>query len=114
MPKYVVSSTLRDPSWTNSRVLNGEGNLADVIGRVKDEVPGEILVNGSVRLVRALLELGLVDELRLMVFPTVLGAGLRLFGDTGEPADLTLVDSKPAGETFILVYRSGREAAPAA
>jgi dihydrofolate reductase len=102
MPKYVVSTTLDDPEWNNSTVIKSD--LAGEISKLRDEIDGDILVNGSVQLVRALLDLGLVDELRLMVFPTVLGAGKRLFGETGEAKGLRLVDSKPAGETFILVY----------
>jgi dihydrofolate reductase len=105
MPKYVVSRTLSDPEWTNSHVLSPDGDLAASIARVKDDVAGDVLVNGSVQLVRALVEQGLVDELRLMVFPTVLGAGLRLFDATASPADLKLVESRPAGDTLILIYR---------
>src|SRR5262249_13885170 len=80
MPKYVVSSTLKDPDWNNSTVLAG-----DVVGEVselKRELGGEIVVAGSIRLVRTLMENDLVDELRLMVYPVVLGAGERLFGET--------------------------------
>jgi dihydrofolate reductase len=103
MAKYVVSSTLRHPEWSNSHVIDGD--LAARVAEVKQAVEGDVLVNGSVQLVRELLDKGLVDELRLMVFPTVLGAGERLFGDTGEPRGLELVESRPAGQTFILVYR---------
>jgi dihydrofolate reductase len=103
MPKYVVSTTLSDPEWNNSHVIAGD--VAGEIAKVKDDVEGDILVNGSVQLTEELVERGLVDELRLMVFPTVLGDGKRLFGKTSEPKGLELVDSKPAGETFILVYR---------
>src|SRR4051794_37709581 len=81
MAKYVVSGTLSDPEWNNTHVVAADGDVAATVGRLRDEVAGDLLVSGSVRLVRALIELGLVDELRLMVFPTVLGAGLRLFGD---------------------------------
>jgi dihydrofolate reductase len=70
-------------------------------------VDGDILVNGSVQLVRTLMEHDLVDEYRLMVFPTVLGAGKRLFGESGEAVALRLVDAKPAGETLILIYEPG-------
>src|SRR5919206_4317742 len=76
MPKYVVSSTLSDPDWNNTHVIG----TADV-ERLKSEIDGEILVNGSVQLVNELLDAGLVDELRLMVFPVVLGKGKKLFGD---------------------------------
>src|SRR4051812_13849194 len=103
MPKYVVSTTLEDPDWNNSTVIKDD--VAGQIRRVKDQHDGDILVNGSAQLVSTLAENGLVDEYRLMVFPTVLGGGKKLFGETGQPASLKLVDSKPAGETTILVYQ---------
>ena len=98
MPKYVVSSTLTDPEWNNTRVVT------------LDELPeleGELLVNGSGQLVQALLERGLVDELRLMVFPTVLGTGRRLFGETPAEVPFRLVKSTPVGDdgVTILVYQ---------
>jgi dihydrofolate reductase len=97
MPKYVVSSTLTDPEWNNTQVVT------------LDELPGlegELLVNGSGQLVQALLERGLVDELRLMVFPILLGAGRKLFED-GAAASLSLVESKPVGPdgVVVLTYR---------
>jgi dihydrofolate reductase len=101
MPKYVVSRTLHDPSWANTTVIDGD--LADAVTELKREVEGDILVAGSIQLVRALLEQGLVDELRLMVFPTVLGAGKRLFGDTDVPVPLRLTESRPAGDTLIMI-----------
>ena len=102
MPKYVVSSTLSDPDWSNSTVI-GPGDLA----RLKEQEDGVILVNGSRRLVDELVEQGLVDELRLMVFPIVLGKGLQLFGDTGATKALELVESRPVGPdgVLVLVYR---------
>jgi dihydrofolate reductase len=103
MPKYVVSSTLADPEWSNSTVLRGD--LAEEMAKLKREVEGTILVAGSARLVQGLLELDLVDELRLMVFPVVLGAGRRLFGETSAKKPLRLVDSKTVGAgVAILVY----------
>ena len=96
MPKYVVSSTLSDPDWNNSTVIGATTSPAGSPG-CRDEVDGEILVNGSLQLVATLLEHGLVDEYRLMVFPTVLGAGKRLFGETGEPAKMKLAESRPVG-----------------
>ena len=102
MPKHVVSSTLKDPEWNNSHVIDGD--LAAAVSELKEKYDGDILVNGSVQLVRALTEQGLVDEYRLMVFPTLLGAGKRLFGDTDDAVALRLTDSKPAGETLILIY----------
>jgi dihydrofolate reductase len=101
MPKYVVSTTLRDPEWNNSTVIDGD--LAGAVSKLKRELDGDILVNGSVRLAQSLMEQGFVDEYRLMVFPTVLGAGKRLFGETSDATSLRLVDSKPAGETLILI-----------
>ena len=102
MPKYVVSTTLRNPDWNNTTVVSD-----DVAGRVaalKSEYQGDILVNGSVQLVRTLLAEGLVDELRLMVFPTVLGEGRRLFADADAEVPMRLARSEPAGETLILIY----------
>jgi dihydrofolate reductase len=105
MPKYVVSTTLEDPEWNNSTVIGGD--VAEAVAALKREVDGDILVNGSVQLVRTLMEHDLVDEYRLMIFPTVLGAGKRLFGESGEAVALRLVDAKPAGETLILIYEPG-------
>jgi dihydrofolate reductase len=98
MPKYVVSSTLSDPEWNNTRVVT----LDELSG-----LEGELLVNGSGQLVDALLERGLVDELRLMVFPTVLGTGRRLFGKTPSERPFRLVESTPVGKdgVTILVYQ---------
>jgi dihydrofolate reductase len=108
MPKYVVSTTLQDPEWTNSTVLRGD--LAEEVSKLKNEIDGEIVVHGSAQLVQALLENDLIDELRLMVHPVVLGSGKRLFGDAGEMKTLRLVDSKPAGETTILTFEpAGKE-----
>ena len=103
MPKYVVSSTLKDPEWTNSTVIDGD--LADAVARIKEEHDGDIVVHGSVQLAQALLENDLVDELRLMVFPVVLGSGKRLWGETSDKKGLKLVDSKVVGDgVAILVY----------
>ena len=103
MPKYVVSSTLEDPEWTNTTVL--EGNLVDEVAKVKKQHEGDIVVHGSMQLVEALLENDLVDELRLMVFPVVLGSGKRLFGETSDKKPLKLSDSKVVGDgVAILVY----------
>ena len=103
MPKYVVSSTLVDPEWSNSTVL--EGDLATAVAELKQRHEGEIQVAGSCQLARALLDAGLVDELRLMVFPVVLGAGQRLFGATSEKQPLRLTSSQIVGDgVAILVY----------
>jgi dihydrofolate reductase len=104
MPKYVVSSTMEEPGWDNSTVLSGD--LADEVGKLKQEHGGDIVVHGSAQLVQALLERDLVDELRLMVFPVVLGSGKRLFGETDDKKPLRLVDSKMVGDgVAILVYQ---------
>ena len=105
MPKYVVSATLKDPEWNNSTVIGGD--VAEAVARLRQDVDGDILVNDSVQLVQTLMEHDLVDEYRLMVFPTILGAGKRLFGETSHAAALRLVDAKPAGQTLILVYEPG-------
>jgi dihydrofolate reductase len=103
MPKYVVSSTLKDPEWNNSTVL--QGDLAEAVARLKAEHDGDVVVHGSASLAEALLDQDLVDELRLMVFPVVLGSGRRLFGDSGKKP-LELADSKIVGDgVAILVYR---------
>jgi dihydrofolate reductase len=102
MPKYVVSTTLEDPEWNNSTVI--KDNVAEEVAKLKQQPGGDILVNGSVQLVHTLTEHGLVDEYRLMVFPVVLGGGKRLFSETSKPLSVKLVDSKPAGDTLILIY----------
>jgi dihydrofolate reductase len=103
MPKYVVSSTLEEPEWNNSTVL--KGNVAEQVAKLKQEQDGDIVVHGSPRLVQTLVELDLVDELRLMVFPVVLGTGKRLFGETSDKKPLQLVDSKVVGDgVAILTY----------
>jgi dihydrofolate reductase len=103
MPKYVVSSTLKDPEWTNSTVISDD--LASEVGRLKQDIDGDIVVHGSAQLVQALVEEGLVDELRLMVFPVVLGTGKRLFGETSDKRPLRLSDSKIVGDgVAILTY----------
>ena len=103
MPKYVVSSTLKDPDWNNSTVLDGE--LAESVAKVRDEIDGDIVVAGSAQLVQGLIEQGLVDELRLMVFPVVLGSGKRLFGETSDKHSLKLSESRLVGDgVAILIY----------
>jgi dihydrofolate reductase len=110
MPKYVVSSTLKEPEWNNSTVLRGD--VAEEVARLRQEQEGDVVVHGSARLVQALLEHDLVDEVRLMVFPVVLGGGKRLFDETSEKKPLRLVDSKVVGDgVAILVYEPAREGA---
>jgi len=104
MPKYVVSSTLKDPEWNNSTVLDG-GNVIEEVTKLKEEIDGEIGIHGSVQLARELIENDLVDEIHLMVFPVVLGSGKRLFGETTDKKPFKLTDSKIVGDgVAILVY----------
>jgi dihydrofolate reductase len=103
MPKHVVSSTLERPEWNNSTVL--EGDLAAGVAKLKEQYEGEVVVHGSARLVQALLADDLVDELRLMVFPVVLGSGKRLFGETADKKRLQLVGTRTVGDgVLILTY----------
>jgi dihydrofolate reductase len=109
MPKYVVSSTLVDPDWNNSTVL--EGDVVTEISKLKHELDGEIVVPASYQLGRTLIEHDLVDELRLVVFPVVLGAGERLFGETGEQKPMRLVESTAIGDSLVhLTYEFVRVA----
>ena len=110
MPKYVVSSTLREPEWNNTTVLGDD--LEEEVTRLKGEQDGDIVVHGSAQLVQTLVEKDLVDELRLMVFPVVLGTGKRLFGETSDKKRLRLANSKTVGDgVTILVYEpAGAEA----
>jgi len=104
MPKFVASTTLRAPEWENTTVL-GE-DLGAAVTTLKDRYDGDILIAGSARLVQSLLELDLVDELRLMVFPVLLGKGTRLFGETSALKPLQLIDSTPLEDgVFVLTYR---------
>jgi len=103
MPKYVVSSTLTQPEWNNSTVL--EGDVPEAVAKLKQEIDGDIVVHGSVQLAQTLLEHDLVDELRLMVYPVVLGSGKRLFGETTDKKPLRLRESRTVGDgVAILVY----------
>jgi dihydrofolate reductase len=111
MPKYVVSSTLEDARWPNSTVL--EGDVVSEVSRLKQQLDGEILVAASFRLVHTLLEHDLVDELRLKIFPVVLGAGERLFAETSNTKALCLVLSRIVDDgvaylTFEVVREAGR------
>ena len=101
MPKYVVSTTLEQGGWNNSTVI--KGNVAEEISKLKQEPGEEILVNGSAQLLRMLIDHDLVDEYRLMVFPTVLGSGKRLFGESENAASLRLVDTKTVGPDGIVI-----------
>jgi dihydrofolate reductase len=110
MPKYVVSSTLEKPEWNNSTVLKGD--VAEEVAKLRREHDGDIVVHGSARLVQTLIERDLVDELRLMVYPLVLGSGRRLFDETSDKKPLRLVDSKVVGDgVAILIYKPAGEEA---
>ena len=103
MPKYVVSSTLQDLTWDNSTRIDGD--VAEEVAKLKEQVAGEILVAGSATLVRTLIENDLVDELRLMVFPTVLGGGKRLFGDSASAKAFRLIESRAVGDAGVVILR---------
>jgi dihydrofolate reductase len=105
LPKYVVSSILRDPDWNNSTVLTGDAS--DEVSKLKQELDGEIVVPASFQLLRTLIEHDLVDELRLKVFPVVLGDGERLFGETSDKKPLRLVHMQTVADGIaFLTYRS--------
>jgi dihydrofolate reductase len=103
MPKYVVSRTLRNPSWNNTTVISGD--VLEELDRLKGQGDGELLVNGSCQLVHTLVENNLVDELRLMVFPIVLGMGKRLFSDSPHAWPFQLLESTAVGPDGVLVVR---------
>jgi dihydrofolate reductase len=107
MPKYVVSSTLVDPEWNNTTVLKGDA--AEEAAKLKEELDGVIQVPGSLRLVQALLEGDLVDQLNLMVFPVALGTGRRLFGEMDERKNWKLTESRPVGQDGVLVLTYERD-----
>jgi dihydrofolate reductase len=108
MPKYVVSSTLKDPAWTNTTVLDGD--VVEAVTRLRDTFDGVLVVHGSARLAQTLIAHDLVDELRLMTFPVLLGGGKRLFDAASErKTTLRLVESEPVGDgVMILVYEPAR------
>ena len=109
LPKYVVSSTPEEPSWANATVLTGD--VADEVSKLKQELDGDIVVYASTQLVRTLMEHDLVDELRLTVYPVVLGAGERLFGETSDSRPLRLVSTQTIGDGLaFLTYERVRNA----
>lgn len=109
MPKYVVSSTLVEPEWENSTVLDGD--VVQEVSKLKQELAGEIVVPASYQLGRTLIEHDLVDELRVVVFPVVLGAGERLFDETSAKKPMRLVDSRTIGDGLVfLTYEFARTA----
>ena len=109
LPKYVVSSTLQEPKWSNVTVLGGD--VVSEVSKLKQELEGDIVVYASYQLGRTLIEHDLVDELRLFVYPVVLGAGERLFGETSDKKPLRLVDTKTVGNGLVfLTYEFVRDA----
>jgi dihydrofolate reductase len=109
LPKYVVSATVQEPKWTNVTVLKGD--VVDEVTRLKHELDGDIVVYASYQLGRTLIEHDLVDELRLFVFPVVLGAGERLFGETRDKKPMRLVESKTVGDGLaFLTYEMVKDA----
>jgi dihydrofolate reductase len=109
MPKYVVSSTLEDPEWNNSTVLKGD--VVSEVSKLKQQVDGEIVVPASYQLGHTLIKHGLIDELRLVVFPVVLGAGERLFGEASDMSPMRLLDARTIGDGLVfLTYEIVREA----
>jgi dihydrofolate reductase len=109
MPKYVVSSSLRDPNWNNSTVLAGD--VVQEVSKLKKELDGQIVVAGSITLARTLIAHDLVDELRLMIYPVVLGAGERLFGEPSDQRPVRLLETRTIDDLAYLIYEFVREAA---
>ncbi|HWW91498.1 MAG TPA: dihydrofolate reductase family protein [Solirubrobacteraceae bacterium] len=113
MPKYVVSSTLAEPQWNNTTVLHGD--VVEEVSKLKRRIEGQIVVHGSAQLAQTLLEAELVDELRLMVFPVLLGSGRRLFGSSDGKRRMRLTNSKTVGDgVAILIYEPLRSEGAAA
>jgi dihydrofolate reductase len=101
LPKYVVSSNLSEPKWSNSNLL--QGDVVKEVSKLKQEIGGEILIYASYQLVQTLIEHGLVDEFRLVIFPVVLGAGKRLFGESSDKTPLRLVRTQTIGEGLLML-----------
>ena len=108
LPKYVVSSTLEDPDWNNTTVLRGD--VVDEVSKLKQEIDGEIVVAASFQLWHTLMQHDLVDELRLMIYPVVLGAGERLFGETTDKKPMRLVSTRTVDDLALLIYEPVRDA----
>jgi len=108
LPKYVVSSTLEAPVWNNTTVLKGD--VIDEVSRLKREIDGEIVVAASFQLWHTLLKRDLVDELRLMIYPVVLGAGERLFGESSDRKPMRLVSTRTVDDLALLTYETARDA----
>ena len=109
LPKYVVSSTLVDPKWTNVTVL--KGGAVEEVTRLKEQVDGDIVIYASYQLGRELIEHDLVDELRLFVLPVVVGAGERLFGETTGTKPFRLAESRVVGDGLVFfTYQAAKNA----
>jgi dihydrofolate reductase len=108
LPKYVVSSTLEDPDWNNTTVLRGD--VVDEVSKLTQEIFGEIVVAASFQLWHMLMQHDLVDELRLMIYPVVLGAGQRLFGETTDKKPMRLVSTRTVDDLALLIYEPIRDA----
>ena len=109
MPKYVVSSTRQEPKWTNSTVLKGD--VVNEVSKLKQELAGDIVVAGSIQLAHTLLDHDLADELRLMIYPVVRGAGQRLFGETSDKKPTRLISTQTVGDGLaLLTYEVVRDA----
>jgi dihydrofolate reductase len=110
MPKYVISSTLDNPTWTNTTVLTGD--VVDEVSNLRGRHDGAIVVHGSAQLVHTLIENDLVDELHLMIFPVVLGTGKRVFGETTNTKRFRLTDAKTVGDgVAVMIYERSADAA---
>jgi dihydrofolate reductase len=108
-PKFIVSSTLQDPAWNNSTVLKGDA--VSEVSKLNQQLAGDIVVAASAQLVHTLIEHDLADELRLMIYPVVLGAGKRLFGETSDKKPMRLIDTRTVGDTLAyLTYKLVRDA----
>ena len=109
MPKYVLSSTLEHPAWSNVTVLKGDG--VNEASKLKQRLAGDIVVYGSIQLGQTLMEHDLIDELRLMIYPVVLGAGVRLFGETSEKKPMRMISARTTGDgPAFVTYQAVRDA----
>ncbi|KIZ16392.1 dihydrofolate reductase family protein [Streptomyces natalensis] len=113
MPKYVVSSTLQEPKWSNSTAFKGRvltGDVVDEVSKLKQELDGDIVVYASIQLVHMLMEHDLVDELRLTMFPVVLGAGKLLFAELSDKKPMRLINTRTVGDSLaFLTYQPVRD-----
>ncbi len=113
MPKYLVSSTINDPEWNNTTVIDGDGDVVGEIKKLKDEVDGVIQTPGSRQLIQTLFENDLVDQVNLMMFPVILGTGDKVFGEYEQKMDMKLVESKTVGDgVVVLVFERTEDREP--